>query len=507
MRRGWAIASFFTFLLLFPACREVAAFLEPDPPAFTFDTLVVRRLVQEQLEKGPVRMYADCYMREQAWQDSSFLWVSPNGVSPQADALLEHLGRAGDLGVDTALFHTALLKRDVADLRSRITEGVTRDSVDTLMARLEFSLTQALLRYACGQRYGFVKPRLLMNRQLQEKNATGQTYYRRTYDIPCEMPTDSFARAVLSSVREERVGQLLAEVQPTDSLYHRLQRDYLQALDEGNGSRARLARINMERARWRYPRPQGGKYIWVNLAGFMLTAVDTEQNHTLSMKVCGGDSRHKTPLLISSIRYVEFNPYWVIPQSIVRKEIVVRHLGDSAYFARNRIHAIEKSTQEEVDPTLLTEAELRSARYTLRQERGEGNSLGRMVFRFPNNFAVYLHDTNNRAAFLRKNRAVSHGCVRLEKPLELALFLLGEADELTIDRIRMTIDLPPLSPRGQSYLKRNPEGKPLSGQRFPHAVPLWLDYYTLYPDSEGHLQEHPDSYGYDTALEKALNGL
>lgn len=506
MGRTLAIASLLPALLLLSACREVGAFLDASPPPFTYDTLLVHHLVQEQTDRTPVRMYADRYLRK-AWTDSVFLWISPDGVSPEADALLEHLAKPQGQGIDTAWFHTAIIRRDVDDLRSRITEGITRDSVDTLLARIEFGLTRALLRYACGQRYGFVRPRLLMNRQLLEETPSGTMRYRRTFDIPCEEPTDSFAQEVLASVRKARVAELLADVQPGGDLYRLLQQDHLQALAQGDSARAHLARINMERARWRYPRPQGGKHIWVNLAGFTLTAVDTERGDTLCMKVCGGDKRHKTPLLISHMSHVEFNPYWVIPQSIVRKEIVPHHLGDSAYFARNRILAIKKSTREEVDPTLLSAAELRSARYMLRQERGEGNSLGRMVFRFPNDFAVFLHDTNNRKAFLRTNRAVSHGCVRLEKPLELALFLLAESDELAIDRIRMSIDLPPRSKRGQAYQERNPEAQPLKWKRFPEGIPLWLDYYTLYPGPDGQLQEHPDSYGYDTALEEALNAL
>ncbi|MCF0198273.1 MAG: L,D-transpeptidase family protein, partial [Bacteroidaceae bacterium] len=119
--------------------------------------------------------------------------------------------------------------------------------------------------------------------------------------------------------------------------------------------------------------------------------------------------------------------------------------------------------------------------------------------------AVYLHDTNSPGAFSRANRAVSHGCIRLQRPLDLALFLLGDdASEWTIDRIRMAIDLPPLTERGRQFLEENPDFEPLHSLSFRRPVPLWIDYYTLYPDADGTLREHPDTYGYDQVIANAL---
>ena len=506
MRRSTSALLFF-FILLFTACRRADSFFST-PPLFAFDTTVVENLIRQQAEESSIRMYADAYTRELVHTGQSFTWISDEGVSEEADILLRHLAKVGQLGFDTASFHVNSLRQDINDLRSRATEGLTCDSVDTLMARLEFQLTHALMRYTYGQRYGFIKPEPLFNNLLPDDTIGRTITYRRIFDLPCEMPTDSFAHEALMSVREKRLARFLKELQPTDSLFYKLKTEYVRAKTSGDSLRARLARINMERSRWRYKRPDGGRYVWVNLAGYELTAVDTKQDTSFTMRICGGGQKHKSPLLTSEISYMELNPYWVIPQSIVRKEIVPSHVGDSAYFARNNYHAINKETKEEVDPTLLTEQQLRSARYTLRQEKGEGNSLGRLIFRFPNRFSVYLHDTNNRGAFWRENRGVSHGCIRLERPLDLAIFLMGNgADEFTIDRIRISIDLPPLTARGKRYKETHPDATPMGYYKFPESTPLWIDYYTLYPDARGTLQEHPDTYHYDTEIEKYLNRL
>ncbi|MDE6634150.1 MAG: L,D-transpeptidase family protein [Bacteroidaceae bacterium] len=325
----------------------------------------------------------------------------------------------------------------------------------TTLAKLEFLLTQAYLRYVCGQRYGYVRPARLFNRLLVDKPALGEVHrevqFRALYDHRSEEATDSFATHALEEARHRRMGDFLREIQSSGKLYDALKTEYQRARTQGDTVRQRLARLNLERARWRYPRPEEGRYVWVNLAGQQLTAVDTRRDTAFTMKVCCGNDAHKTPLLHSEIYRVELNPYWVIPQTIVRKEIVPRHVGDSAYFARNRYTAIDKDTRREVDPASLSAGQLRSAQYILRQEKGADNSLGRIIFRFANDFSIFLHDTNNHGAFCARNRAISHGCVRVERPLDLALFMLDEPTPLFVDRIRMAIDLTPLSTEGESY--------------------------------------------------------
>ncbi len=500
MAGRFSIISIIFFSFLLAGCKGDWNSATPLPP-FALDSGNVQRLMRDMAFRTPQRMYADRYVREHLDSAADFLWVSPDGLNSEAHALLQSLQTVEREGLAEATFHLPELATLCDSIDSLAVHGeATR--ADTLLATAEFRLTSALLRYAYGQRYGFIRPARLFNNLLEDE----EEGYRQIFDLPVERPTDSLAHAALQAVEGRQLARFLSRQQPTDKLYALFQKEYARATEQNDTARRRLARINMERARWRYPRPQE-RYVMVNLAAGMLTAVCPDSSVT--MRVCQGSQEQKTPLLHSQLTYMELNPYWVIPQTIVSKEIVKLHLHDSAYFARNNIIAIHKATKEESDPTLLSKAELLSEQYTLRQEKGEGNSLGRMVFRFKNNFAVYLHDTNSPAAFRRKVRTVSHGCIRVQEPMELALFLLGEKakDPLYVDRLRMSIDLKPLSRRGKRYQEENPEAEPWKFLHFKQSTPLWLDYYTLWPDTAGTLQAYPDTYHYDEEIEKLLDKL
>ena len=149
---------------------------------------------------------------------------------------------------------------------------------------------------------------------------------------------------------------------------------------------------------------------------------------------------------------------------------------------------------------------LLSGQYRVKQDNGEGNSLGRLIFRFPNHFSIFLHDTDNKRAFKRENRAISHGCIRVEKPLELAVFLLDEPDEDIINKIRTAIGLPPL---GKSPESMPADDNPLrtSTQRFKPPVPIFIQYYTLFPSAGGKWKDYPDPYGYDEILLEKMDAV
>ncbi|MBQ8050881.1 MAG: L,D-transpeptidase family protein [Bacteroidaceae bacterium] len=516
MRRRPA-AILFLFVILVAACgrgkfrrvQSLADLRDWIRPEYVLDANKVQQEIERTAAASWGEMYADAYVRAYYKEEGHpMVWATRMGIDERADTLLHYLAGAEAIGFRREAFHVDTIRSLLDEIRLK---AFDREDASSMMGRLEYLLTHAFLRYACGQRFGYVHPRRVMNHLLEDAPAAGEEQhavtYRQLYDHRSEEVTDSFVRHALEEVRHHRIGAFLEEIQPTDTLYRRMQREYWQALERGDTSRTRLARINMERARWRYPHPDGGRYIWVNLAGQELTAVDTERDTMTTMRVCCGNLTHKTPLLHSRISHVELNPYWVIPQSIVRKEIMPRHVGDSAYYARNRYRAINKETKAVVNPARLSADQLRSGLYTLRQDNGAGNSLGRIIFRFPNNFSVYLHDTSNKGAFHSASRAISHGCVRVERPLDLALFFLDKPTPLFTDRIRMAIDQPPLSEEGRRYQEANPEGRKLGGFNYDRPVPVWLDYWTLYPNPKGALLSYPDSYGYDGVIEKKLNAL
>jgi murein L,D-transpeptidase YcbB/YkuD len=263
--------------------------------------------------------------------------------------------------------------------------------------------------------------------------------------------------------------------------------------------------VNMERSRWRRHQPieEHAKRIVVNIPAYHLYAYSPDS--MLDMRVVCGTVRTKTPQLSSNIEWMEVNPQWVIPMSIVEAD-VARRAGDSSYFARNRYAIYDRSTNKKLGVHEVSRQMLLSGRYRVAQEGGAGNSLGRIVFRFKNNFSVFLHDTSNPGAFQRESRAVSHGCVRVSKPYELARFVLDNPDEWLLDRIAISMGLPPQTDRGREYVESHPNQmhKLIGYVPVKPRVPLYIIYYTLWPDASGILQTWPDVYGYDEVIWRHL---
>ena len=263
----------------------------------------------------------------------------------------------------------------------------------------------------------------------------------------------------------------------------------------------------MERSRWRqndFPELHK-KYVLVNVPSFYLRAVD--EDSVLSMRVACGALSTKTPLLNSAIERMDVNPQWVMPLSIVKKQ-VISQLGNRYYFDSHRYFIRSATTGKEIDVAQVTPEMLLSGAYKVVQRGGKGNALGRIVFRFPNNFSVYLHDTSSREAFSRFDRGVSHGCIRVEKPLELAIFLLQDKDETLIDKLRYstTVDIqtqPTGNEKDNSALKVDRK-RLINSKSLKPSVPLFITYYTLYPDENGVMQDYPDVYGYDKAIASYL---
>jgi murein L,D-transpeptidase YcbB/YkuD len=256
---------------------------------------------------------------------------------------------------------------------------------------------------------------------------------------------------------------------------------------------------NMERCRWRLhqPIPDEGKRIIVNIPAFHLYAYNADS--VLDMRVVCGAISTKTPLLTSEMEWMEVNPKWVIPKSILEKDVAHR-AGDSAYFARNHYEIYDRVTNEQIAVGQVTRSMLLSGKYRVAQTSGSHNSLGRIVFRFKNNFSVYLHYTSSPGVFQRDNRAVSHGCVRVQRPFELAQFVLDQPDEWLLDRISISMDLGARTERGRRYLAthRDEEDHKLIGYvPVKPRVPIYIIYYTLWPDEHGTIQTWPDVYGYD----------
>ena len=451
--------------------------------------------------------WADYRTRMYYLSKGKFLWITRNGVNRCADSLLTFLKTVADMGFSLRKFRVQTIEDDLVHLRN-LDVDTAKYEMNRLLARLEYNLTKAYLRYTVGQRFGFMNPMRVFNRlDVHEVDSLNKSF-RGLYDIPMEIVGKEFLDVALRKIRNDSVPQFLHEIQPKNPLYTSL----LNRLKQCHAKKERMKLLcNIERSRWRlYDYPwKHTKYVLVNIPSFHLRAV--ERDSVFEMKIGCGSFETKTPLLTSRIMRMDLNPQWVIPRSIIKKSIV-NHAGDSAYFTSHRYYVRERKTIKHIPFSLVSRSMLNSSDYFVIQEGGEGNALGRIIFRFNNNFSVFLHYTSAPEVFAQSSRDVSHGCIRVEKPLDLAVFLLKNKDEKLIDKIRysMTVDLDSRHDKGKkgradrtSVDKR----KLISSLKVEPEVPLFITYYTIYPNKYGQLETFPDVYGYDRVIYNYLENF
>ncbi len=186
--------------------------------------------------------------------------------------------------------------------------------------------------------------------------------------------------------------------------------------------------INMERWRW-LPHTLDGQRLFVNIAGFYLAGTQDEQLEIV-MSVIVGKLHHETPVFTHTMRYIEINPFWNIPNSIAENEMVPKMIKDPQHLAKKHIRIFDgwQQNAREVSPSSINWHTIGKGirRYRLRQDPGPDNALGTIKFMFPNKYNVYMHDTPVHSLFKKNNRSFSHGCIRVSDPRRLALYLLNK---------------------------------------------------------------------------------
>lgn len=246
---------------------------------------------------------------------------------------------------------------------------------------------------------------------------------------------------------------------------------------------------NLERWRW-LPQSLGSRHIIVNIAGFELDVVEGD-SVVLPMRVIVGKAYHRTPVFSDSLTYLVLNPYWNVPTSITVKEILPKLRKDSTCLAAEDMELLRGygSDRETVDPATVDWKAMKGRYfpYWIRQRPGPKNPLGKIKFMFPNRFNVYLHDTSERGLFARAERSFSHGCVRIEKPKELANYLLQGS--------------PGWSPEA---LTRALETVSDQSVRLPQPIPIHILYWTAWVGNDGAVNFRPDIYNRDLPLKLAL---
>lgn len=247
--------------------------------------------------------------------------------------------------------------------------------------------------------------------------------------------------------------------------------------------------VNLERWRW-LPKDLGRRHVTVNIAAFELQVVE-EDSPVLSMRVVVGRLYNRTPVLSDTIRYLVLNPYWHVPRNIAVTEVLPKLRRDPSYLARLKLRVFPSSGTDarEVDPTTVDWSAITPARFPfrLRQDPGPLNALGRIKFMFLNKYNVYLHDTPARPLFDETQRDFSHGCIRIQQPIDLAVYLLRQDPRWDRAALLTALD---------SAVDR---AVPL-----PQPMPIHLLYWTAWADSDGTIEFRRDIHGRDVPLLTAL---
>ncbi|MFH1416562.1 MAG: L,D-transpeptidase family protein [Elusimicrobiota bacterium] len=259
----------------------------------------------------------------------------------------------------------------------------------------------------------------------------------------------------------------------------------LNAMSVSAGERIKQILVNLERWRW-LPQELGDSHVIVNIAGFELDVID-DKKKIMDMRVIVGRDYRRTPVFSDRITYLVLNPYWHVPDNIAVQDIIQKVLNDKGYLSKQNMKVFQGLGSEamEIDPSTIEWDKLNENNfpYRLRQEPGPMNALGKVKFMFPNKFNVYLHDTSSPDLFIKNVRTFSSGCIRIEKPLALARYLMGwkekELEELLKYNTDKTIKL-------------------------TRPLPIHILYWTAWVDGNGDLNFREDIYMRDGKLYETL---
>lgn len=248
-------------------------------------------------------------------------------------------------------------------------------------------------------------------------------------------------------------------------------------------------KLNLERARWEKD-PMTCSCVFVNIPAFMMYFLE-DGKIRLKMRVVVGRKKNPTPIFQSMMSYVVLNPTWNVPQSIVKKEMLKRLQEDPDYLASRNFKAYSgwAKNRKEIDPFDVDWYQYdgeKNLPYSFVKQPGAGNPLGRVKFMFPNKYAVYMHDTNEKGLFKRSIRAYSHGCIRLQHPQKMLEFVAQNYMDKSYDELQK--------------MMKDKENESLQLQE---RIPVYIRYYTAWVNEDG-VNFRKDIYGYDKIMQKLM---
>ncbi|WP_255563709.1 L,D-transpeptidase family protein [Mucilaginibacter rivuli] len=398
-----------------------------------------------------------------------------------------YLDHSEEHGLDSVMFQTAKINALLAKFYSKEAIKNTTEAYQD-MAQLEILVANAMINYSNALQFGVMNPRKIY-----------ANYFTKT-----KRP-DSASMLRVFNVHDFK--SYLDSIQPKGPQYVALQNALKSGKNAPGMSKEETQRIlvvNLERLRWKN-KPTENKYVIVNIPDFQLDVVQDGKS-IMNMKVCVGEGRnkdhantlvdydesdkvdrpfsHETPQLNSMIYVAEVNPVWNIPSSIAVKEIMGLAMNDRYYLSNKNIDVYKNGQKIEDSETInWDDVKKDPDSYSFKQQPGADNALGKVKFLFPNATNVYLHDTPAQLPFKKDMRAVSHGCVRLEKPLDFAKAMFGDGDKY--DTIAKDMSEDNATP---------------TQLMLPKKVPVYLTYVTCWADANGVIQFRHDVYALDIVL-------
>ncbi|HWC72414.1 MAG TPA: L,D-transpeptidase family protein [Gemmatimonadales bacterium] len=500
-------------LLLVALLQRGAATLPPPPPRSHDDSVAEQIRARVEDDAALVTFYARRSFRA--------AWSGEQGPNRLADELLDALGRADLEGLDPEDYRAALIRGALDTVRADAANG--RAISPARLAELDVLLSDAFLLYASHLLRGRVDPETLHPTwDAARRGADLATILQDALEsrkiaraLQRLIPTDDgYLRLRAALARERAIAahggwpadlserlRLEGDLKDGDSLTVGIQRfqqrhglpetgvldSATQAeLSVSAADRVEQLRINLERWRW-LPQDLGRRHVIVNIAAQLLEVVE-DGEVVMRMRVVVGREYKRTPVFSDTVRYIVLNPSWHVPASIAVEEIIPRIRQDSTYLERFGMHLLAPDDAVEVDPRTVDWSKVTADNfpYRLRQDPGRLNSLGRMKFVFPNRYDIYLHDTPARNLFSQPQRDFSHGCIRIERPLDLAAYLMKKT---RWDRRSIQSALDDGTERTM-YLAR--------------PTPIHLLYWTAWADADGTIQFRPDINDLDPPLVDAL---
>ena len=473
-----------------------------------------------------------------------FLWVDNDTVNDEARAVMAALALSDRYGLNSANYHVALPATGSADDKAA--------QMKTMM-RLELTLSAKVLTYVLDATRGRVDPNRMSEYydlprkhvdlvaaldQIAKSNDVVSYLDSRNPDNPqfralvaalakaravapeppIIIPAGTFIRPsendpalpqVIAAIKQSGSAALKEKYADTLSAYDGgetygrdlvalvrafqrekglnsdgvIGRNTTQAMKPSTpADRVEKLKLAMERLRW-LPRQFGKRYVLLNEPAYQVTFVRGDDK-PLTMRAIVGKPTHQTYFFADIIKEVEYNPYWGVPRSIVINEMLPHLYNDPSYLDRMGYEITDARGRQISSADVDWDGYARKRiSVDVRQPPGRGNALGQLKIEFPNKHAIYMHDTPEKQLFKNQRLAFSHGCVRLEHPRVMAAALLGKPVSYVDEQIAT----------GENH------NEPVGGN-----IPVYLTYFTAWPDNDGAIRYYADVYGRDGQLAKAL---